>query len=86
MKTIANTNLNEHPFDDMHIRDALDMTLIFAAVDQNISWSMVYATCSIALLSFLVWAHHMFTTGSGIPSFGLLYVPYTYNSLTTISP
>ena len=26
------------PFDDMHIRDALDMTLIFAAVDQNISW------------------------------------------------
>ena len=26
------------PFDDMNIRDALDMTLIFAAVDQNISW------------------------------------------------
>lgn len=26
------------PFDDMRIRDALDMTLIFAAVDQNISW------------------------------------------------
>tara|TARA_R110000851_G_scaffold87769_11_gene191369 strand:+ start:49661 stop:50017 length:357 start_codon:yes stop_codon:yes gene_type:complete len=26
------------PFDDLHIRDALDMTLIFAAVDQNISW------------------------------------------------
>ena len=26
------------PFDDSHIRDALDMTLIFGAVDQNISW------------------------------------------------
>lgn len=26
------------PFDDLHIRDALDMTLIFAAVEQNISW------------------------------------------------
>ncbi len=33
--------------------------------------SMVYATSSIALLSFLVWAHHMFTTG--IPVIGEIY-------------
>ncbi|MCK8106463.1 DsrE family protein [Pseudoalteromonas sp. 2CM41L] len=26
------------PFDELNIRDALDMSLIFAAVDQNISW------------------------------------------------
>jgi tRNA 2-thiouridine synthesizing protein C len=26
------------PFDNMHIRDALDMTLIFAAIDQSVSW------------------------------------------------
>src|SRR3546814_13542301 len=25
--------------------------------------SMVYAVCAIAILSFLVWAHHMFATG-----------------------
>ncbi|MCQ8876858.1 sulfurtransferase complex subunit TusC [Pseudoalteromonas shioyasakiensis] len=31
--------LSQHsPFDDLHIRDALDMTLIFAAIEQNISW------------------------------------------------
>lgn len=33
--------------------------------------SMVYATASIALLSFSVWAHHMFTTG--MPVIGELY-------------
>ncbi|WP_372762000.1 sulfurtransferase complex subunit TusC [Pseudoalteromonas sp.] len=31
--------MSQHsPFDDMYIRDALDMALIFAAVEQNISW------------------------------------------------
>lgn len=33
--------------------------------------SMVYATSAIAFLSFLVWAHHMFTTG--MPVMGELY-------------
>jgi len=36
--------------------------------------SMVYATCSIALLSFVVWAHHMFTVG--IPLAGELFFMY----------
>lgn len=36
--------------------------------------SMVYATASIALLSFIVWAHHMFTTG--MPLAGELFFMY----------
>lgn len=36
---------------------------------------MVYATVSIALLSFIVWAHHMFTTG--IPLGAELFFMYT---------
>ncbi|WKE67415.1 cytochrome c oxidase subunit I [Gallaecimonas kandeliae] len=36
--------------------------------------SMVYATSSIAGLSFVVWAHHMFTTG--MPLFGELFFMY----------
>ncbi|QEL63849.1 cytochrome c oxidase subunit I [Oryzomicrobium terrae] len=37
--------------------------------------SMVYAVASIAFLSFLVWAHHMFTTG--MPAAGQLFFMYT---------
>jgi cytochrome c oxidase subunit 1 len=36
--------------------------------------SMVYATASIAILSFVVWAHHMFTTG--MPVTGQLFFMY----------
>jgi cytochrome c oxidase subunit 1 len=36
--------------------------------------SMVYAVSAIAILSFLVWAHHMFTTG--LPVTGQLYYMY----------
>jgi cytochrome c oxidase subunit 1 len=36
--------------------------------------SMVYATSSIALLSFMVWAHHMFTTG--MPATAQLFFMY----------
>ena len=36
--------------------------------------SMVYATASIAILSFLVWAHHMFLVG--MPIVGELYFMY----------
>jgi cytochrome c oxidase subunit 1 len=36
--------------------------------------SMVLATCAIAIISFIVWAHHMFTVG--MPPEGQLYFMY----------
>jgi cytochrome c oxidase subunit 1 len=36
--------------------------------------SMVYALSAIAILSFLVWSHHMFTTG--LPTAGILFFMY----------
>src|SRR4030095_14390595 len=36
--------------------------------------SMVYALAAIAILSFIVWAHHMFTVG--MPAAGLLFFMY----------
>jgi cytochrome c oxidase subunit 1 len=37
--------------------------------------SMVYATAAIAIISFIVWAHHMFTTG--MPVTGQLFFMYS---------
>jgi cytochrome c oxidase subunit I len=44
--------------------------------------SMVYATSSIAILSFMVWAHHMFVTG--MPVSGQLF--FMYATMTIAVP
>jgi cytochrome c oxidase subunit I len=44
--------------------------------------SMVYATASIAILSFMVWAHHMFVTG--MPVTGQLF--FMYATMTIAVP
>ena len=44
--------------------------------------SMVYAIASIAILSFIVWAHHMFTVG--MPIAGELFFMYTTMLLSLI--
>ena len=44
--------------------------------------SMVYATASIALLSFIVWAHHMFTVG--LPLTGEMF--FTYSTMLIAVP
>jgi len=44
--------------------------------------SMVYATASIALLSFVVWSHHMFTVG--LPLTGELF--FTYSTMLIAIP
>jgi cytochrome c oxidase subunit 1 len=52
-----------------HIIPAFSRKRLFAYA------SMVYATGSIAILSFVVWAHHMFTTG--MPVTGQLFFMYS---------
>jgi cytochrome c oxidase subunit 1 len=46
--------------------------------------SMVYATASIAFLSFIVWAHHMYTVG--MPIAGELFFMYATMLMLSIAP